>query len=242
MTVLPIRVRGLLTDAVLTRLRRESRDARKFRYSASQMSLSTKSITLDVKTRDFFCNLQNHHIGEHRVAAHFAVLALQSSPGDMVARHVARAGHCVFRRRRRCFIATSISPAAAASGAAAGPRQVATTWRFGKLPFISREILHQTEDRRHAGFGIGLNFAPMRSQMQRKPQEMIRLPEMPPGACTEPGHPPPPRDTASMRRGRAGASAGMRRTGVSGSGIAPYRRDTAACLRSKANREPGETE
>jgi hypothetical protein len=45
MTVLHIRVRGLLTDTVLTRLRRESRDARKNRYSARRRALSTKSVT-----------------------------------------------------------------------------------------------------------------------------------------------------------------------------------------------------
>jgi hypothetical protein len=56
MTVLPNRVRGLLTDTVVSRLRRESRDARKNRYSASKEVLSTKSVTIDVKTMIFFCN------------------------------------------------------------------------------------------------------------------------------------------------------------------------------------------
>ncbi|OYV35958.1 MAG: hypothetical protein B7Z81_08010 [Acidocella sp. 20-61-6] len=39
-----MRVRGLLTDTMLTRLRRESRDARKNRYSARRCALSTKSV------------------------------------------------------------------------------------------------------------------------------------------------------------------------------------------------------
>lgn len=68
MTVLPNRVRGLLTDTVVSRLRRESRDARKNRYSASQEKLSTKSDMRDVKTINFFCNLQKNHIAKHRKA------------------------------------------------------------------------------------------------------------------------------------------------------------------------------
>jgi len=43
-----------LTDAELTRLRRESRDARKNRYSAPLSALSTKSITKLVNSIIFF--------------------------------------------------------------------------------------------------------------------------------------------------------------------------------------------
>ena len=53
-TVLLFRVRGLLTDAMLTRLRRESRDARKNRYSAPLGTLSTKSIIKLVISIIFF--------------------------------------------------------------------------------------------------------------------------------------------------------------------------------------------
>jgi hypothetical protein len=65
MTVLPNRVRGLLTDTVVSRLRRESRDARKNRYSASPERLSTKSVMRDMKTINFFCKLQKNHIAKH---------------------------------------------------------------------------------------------------------------------------------------------------------------------------------
>jgi len=47
-------------------LRRESRDARKIRYSASQIMLSTKSVMIDMKTGNFFCNLQKNHSAKHR--------------------------------------------------------------------------------------------------------------------------------------------------------------------------------
>jgi len=43
-----------LTDTDVIRLRRESRDARKIRYSASEEKLSTKSVENDMKTINFF--------------------------------------------------------------------------------------------------------------------------------------------------------------------------------------------
>jgi hypothetical protein len=43
-----------LTDTVLTRLRRESRDARRIRYSAYAITLSTKSVTDDGNLSIFF--------------------------------------------------------------------------------------------------------------------------------------------------------------------------------------------
>jgi hypothetical protein len=61
MTVLPNRVRGLLTDTVLTRLRRESRDARKNRYSARHRALSTKSVKNHAISIIFFCSVRKNH-------------------------------------------------------------------------------------------------------------------------------------------------------------------------------------
>jgi hypothetical protein len=61
MTVLHNRVRGLLTDTVLTRLRRESRDARKTRYSARHRALSTKSVINHAISIIFFCSVRKNH-------------------------------------------------------------------------------------------------------------------------------------------------------------------------------------
>ncbi len=47
-------MRCLLTDAVLTRLRRESRDARKNRYSAYAIVLSTKRVIFCIVLMNFF--------------------------------------------------------------------------------------------------------------------------------------------------------------------------------------------
>jgi hypothetical protein len=63
----------------VSRLRRESRDARKNRYSASKEVLSTKSITIDVKRINFFCNLQKNRIATHRERVFAAVSAMEFS-------------------------------------------------------------------------------------------------------------------------------------------------------------------
>jgi hypothetical protein len=56
-----MRVRGLLTDTMLTRLRRESRDARKNRYSARRCALSTKSVINHAISIIFLCLAQKNH-------------------------------------------------------------------------------------------------------------------------------------------------------------------------------------